>query len=75
MSGNSLIYVVPVVRLELTRARGPGDFESPASTNSTTPALFFGTRDEAVFTGGNYPTILLSCQAQSLPTRLKTTRF
>ncbi len=30
--------MVPVERLELSRARGPGDFESPASTNSTTPA-------------------------------------
>src|SRR4030042_2437437 len=31
--------MVPEARLELAQARGPGDFESPASTNSTTPGV------------------------------------
>ena len=31
--------LVPEARLELAQARGPGDFESPASTHSTTPAV------------------------------------
>ena len=30
--------MVPEARLELAQGRAPGDFESPASTNSTTPA-------------------------------------
>lgn len=33
--------MVPEARLELAQAQGPGDFESPASTDSTTPALNF----------------------------------
>ncbi len=36
--GNLLILLVPEARLELAQGRTPGDFESPASTNSTTPA-------------------------------------
>jgi hypothetical protein len=39
MSGR--IFLVPEARLELAQAQGPGDFESPASTDSTTPALSF----------------------------------
>ena len=35
----SLIKMVPEVGIEPTRTRGPGDFESPASTNFTTPAV------------------------------------
>jgi hypothetical protein len=33
--------MVPEARLELAQAQGPGDFESPASTRSTTPATSF----------------------------------
>ena len=33
-----MLIMVPEARLELAQARGPGDFESPASTHSTTPA-------------------------------------
>ena len=33
--------MVPEARLELAQAQGPGDFESPASTRSTTPATAF----------------------------------
>ena len=33
-----LSKLVPEVGIEPTRTRGPGDFESPASTNFTTPA-------------------------------------
>ena len=36
---NPLILLVPEERLELSRAQGPLDFESSASTNFTTPAL------------------------------------
>ena len=34
-----LILLVPEARLELAQSQGSGDFESPASTNSATPAL------------------------------------
>ena len=33
-----LIYMVPAVGIEPTRSRGTRDFESRASTSSTTPA-------------------------------------
>ena len=35
---NLLILLVPKERLELSRAKGPLDFESSASASSTTPA-------------------------------------
>ena len=35
---NSLIFLVPEERIELSRAQGPLDFESSASTSFTTPA-------------------------------------
>ena len=35
----ALIYVVPAVGIEPTRPQGTRDFESRASTSSTTPAL------------------------------------
>ncbi len=41
MSANPLISLVPKAGVEPAQAQGPGDFESPASTNSTTPALIF----------------------------------
>ncbi len=36
---NPLILLVPEERIELSRAQGPEDFESSASTSFTTPAL------------------------------------
>ena len=36
-----LLFMVPEGRIELPRTQGPLDFESSASTNFTTPALFW----------------------------------
>jgi hypothetical protein len=36
-----LLFMVPKARIELARTQGPLDFESSASTNFTTPALFW----------------------------------
>ena len=36
--GNYRVFLVPEERLELSRAQGPLDFESSASTGFTTPA-------------------------------------
>ena len=38
--GSYIQKMVPEVGIEPTRTQGPGDFESPASTNSTTPARY-----------------------------------
>ena|GEM_PF-1139966 len=38
---NPLILLVPEARIELARTQGPLDFESSASTNFTTPAIYF----------------------------------
>jgi hypothetical protein len=39
-NGEPLFMLVPEVGIEPTRAQGPEDFESSASTNFTTPACY-----------------------------------
>ena len=40
ISANPLISLVPEAGVEPAQAQGPGDFESPASPSSTTPAMY-----------------------------------
>jgi hypothetical protein len=52
LPSNHLFSLVPEERLELSSPRGAGDFESPASTNSATPAhhAFIGPNGPVVKT-------------------------
>ena len=58
---NPLNLLVPEVGIEPTWSRGPGDFESPASTSFTTPAGWLRQSDNLK----NYRNLSPDCQEKT----------